>query len=235
MWGSHSDCYEEFCFLGYSDIYRIECQAKFQRNGALLATCFMNVSCLTYSSSLKMEAIRSSETSVEFKRATRRYIPEDRPLQHLYFLCFEWSSQGGWDGQGMVTPTVLKLTETLITELIQKLRTFYGTRGNSWCYRQKSLNLNPWVTFHNMLLCTLRNVGLTPNAETIGSPLAGCPWLLLFSHRCRSYLDTVSVLNMRKHRAVATRTHVRGSLISSSLSSSSPASIIGFLRLLSFL
>jgi hypothetical protein len=34
---------------------------------ALLATCFMLVSCLAYSLTLKMEATCSSETSVDFK------------------------------------------------------------------------------------------------------------------------------------------------------------------------
>jgi hypothetical protein len=43
----------------------------------LLASCFMLVS---YSSALKMEAVSSSETSVDFQRTTRRYIPEDRNL-----------------------------------------------------------------------------------------------------------------------------------------------------------
>jgi hypothetical protein len=33
------------------------------------------------SSAMKMEAKRSSETSVEFQPTTRRYIPEDRTLQ----------------------------------------------------------------------------------------------------------------------------------------------------------
>jgi hypothetical protein len=34
------------------------------------------ISCSAYSSALKMEAIFSSETSVEFQRTTRRYIPK---------------------------------------------------------------------------------------------------------------------------------------------------------------
>jgi organic hydroperoxide reductase OsmC/OhrA len=40
---------------------------------ALLAACFI----LAFSSSLKMEATRSSETSGDFQRTTRRYIPVD--------------------------------------------------------------------------------------------------------------------------------------------------------------
>jgi hypothetical protein len=41
-----------------------------------LATCFSLVSCLAYSSTLKMEAPCCSESSGYFQRTTRRYIPE---------------------------------------------------------------------------------------------------------------------------------------------------------------
>jgi hypothetical protein len=50
---------------------------------APLATRFTLLSCLAYSSTLQMEAVCSSETSVDFQRTTRRYIPEDRTL-HPY-------------------------------------------------------------------------------------------------------------------------------------------------------
>jgi hypothetical protein len=41
---------------------------------AELATCFMLVSCLAYSFTLKVYAEYSSETSVDFQRKTRSYI-----------------------------------------------------------------------------------------------------------------------------------------------------------------
>jgi hypothetical protein len=43
----------------------------------------MSVSCLAYSSTLKMEETCSSETLVDFKQTTRRYIAEDR-IFHRY-------------------------------------------------------------------------------------------------------------------------------------------------------
>jgi hypothetical protein len=46
-----------------------------------LATCFMPVSCLAYSSTLKMKAVRFSETSVNCQRISWLYIPKDRNLQ----------------------------------------------------------------------------------------------------------------------------------------------------------
>jgi hypothetical protein len=46
---------------------------------------FTLVSCSANSSTLKMEAIRSSETSVDFQQTTRRYIPEDSTLLDDWF------------------------------------------------------------------------------------------------------------------------------------------------------
>jgi hypothetical protein len=48
----------------------------------------MLVSFLAYSSTLKMEATRSSETLVDFQRSTWRYIPEDITLQFIYTSTF---------------------------------------------------------------------------------------------------------------------------------------------------
>jgi hypothetical protein len=49
-----------------------------------LTAYLMLVSCFAYTSTLKMEAIYSSETSVGFQCPTSCYIPEDRILQHLF-------------------------------------------------------------------------------------------------------------------------------------------------------
>jgi hypothetical protein len=48
-----------------------------------ISACYLLplVSCLAYSSTLKVDATSSSETSVNFQRTTRRYIPEERTLQ----------------------------------------------------------------------------------------------------------------------------------------------------------
>jgi hypothetical protein len=52
-----------------------------QRQKALLAACFMPVSCLAYSSTPKMEVTCSSETSVDLQQTTGHHIPADRTLQ----------------------------------------------------------------------------------------------------------------------------------------------------------
>jgi hypothetical protein len=47
----------------------------------------MLVSCLTSSSTVKMEATCSADTSVEFQWPTQRYIPVDRTLQQESAEC----------------------------------------------------------------------------------------------------------------------------------------------------
>jgi hypothetical protein len=47
----------------------------------VVAVCFTLVSCLAYSSTLKMETKCSSKTSLDFQQCTQLYIPEDRTLQ----------------------------------------------------------------------------------------------------------------------------------------------------------
>jgi hypothetical protein len=65
--------------LGYNAVYSAESQPAFAQ-----------VSCSAYSSTLKLEATCSSETSVDFQRTKRRYIQDDRTLQMkrwLWILC----------------------------------------------------------------------------------------------------------------------------------------------------
>jgi hypothetical protein len=71
IWGFHGGDHEEYCLLGC---------------GASAATCSRCSSFADFSS-LKMEAIRSSETSVH-TRSTWRHNPEDGILQHNIFFKF---------------------------------------------------------------------------------------------------------------------------------------------------
>jgi hypothetical protein len=54
----------------------------FRRKPALLATCFTLVPCLVYSSTPMIEATCSSETSDDFQRPAKRYIPEDTTVHN---------------------------------------------------------------------------------------------------------------------------------------------------------
>jgi hypothetical protein len=44
------------------------------------------ISCLAYSSTVKMEATCSSQTSADIQRTTPRYIPEDRTIEDELFV-----------------------------------------------------------------------------------------------------------------------------------------------------
>jgi hypothetical protein len=46
-----------------------------------LAACVVLISCLAYSSTLKMEAACYSETSINFYQASRCYVPEERTIR----------------------------------------------------------------------------------------------------------------------------------------------------------
>jgi hypothetical protein len=62
FWGSCSSGYEELYLLGYNSMYSTESQVSFRKNRRTsLGTYFTLVSCLAYSSALKMEANYSYE------------------------------------------------------------------------------------------------------------------------------------------------------------------------------
>jgi hypothetical protein len=65
----------------FGKVFRLQLQVR-RISSALLSTCFLLVSCLAYSSTLKMEATCSSEKWVGFQRTTRLYIPEGRTLSN---------------------------------------------------------------------------------------------------------------------------------------------------------
>jgi hypothetical protein len=94
--GSHTGGYEELFLLGYNAVPFVGNQLKFPREMSPPSSesknkpgkkrewskqSFTLVSCLAYSSTLKMGAECSSETSVDFQWIIRRYIPEYRTRQ----------------------------------------------------------------------------------------------------------------------------------------------------------
>jgi hypothetical protein len=67
-------------FIGKIFFARRERERERRESGgsSLLAICSMLVSCVIYSSTLKRDATCFSETSADFQRITRLYIPEDK-------------------------------------------------------------------------------------------------------------------------------------------------------------
>jgi hypothetical protein len=81
VWGSHTGdtlpCSPLKVNRRFEEIFRLHFQARRKR-----ISSFTLVSCSAYSSTLKMEATCSSETSVDFHRTTRSYIPEVRTFHN---------------------------------------------------------------------------------------------------------------------------------------------------------
>jgi hypothetical protein len=82
---------------------------------------FKFVSCSAYSSTLKMEAICSSETSVDFQRTTRRYIPGDSTLNSVYFLSYDCNMAG-------YISKKLELIKTIIQNRLEIKAKYFPTR-----------------------------------------------------------------------------------------------------------
>jgi hypothetical protein len=65
---------------------KLHCRRKYIKyniiRSRMLATCFLLVYCLVYSSTLNMQATYSFEISVHFQWKSRHYIPQDRTLHN---------------------------------------------------------------------------------------------------------------------------------------------------------
>jgi hypothetical protein len=121
------------------------------RANAPLASCFMLVSWVAFSSTLKMEAICSSETSVGFQQTTRRYIPRienfsysqlrDPEIEYkliycqwLYLYClFLWSHE---------TTTILTVIRSQYVYVLHHSPILRMIRGEYTCkLRKHAFNL----------------------------------------------------------------------------------------------
>jgi hypothetical protein len=76
-----------FIFLDITPSSPLKVNRRFGGTYCLHPQGFTLVSYSAYSSTLKMEATCSSETSVDFQLTTRRYIPEDRALNNKTLYC----------------------------------------------------------------------------------------------------------------------------------------------------
>jgi hypothetical protein len=69
----------------------------------MIAICFMLVSCLAYSSTVKMEESCSSETSFNFWWTSLHYNPESRTLQKISRMSRRGDDRGGGDDMMVTT------------------------------------------------------------------------------------------------------------------------------------
>jgi hypothetical protein len=76
----------------FEGTYRLHLQGRKisrarNQHESTFSPAFTLISCSAYSSTLKIEAICSSETSFDFQGTTQRYIPDDRSLVLILFSC----------------------------------------------------------------------------------------------------------------------------------------------------
>jgi hypothetical protein len=82
IWVSNSNNCEESYLLGYNAVLSSGSQPKSRRNMSLyFAPAFTLIFRVVYSSILKIEAIYSCKTWVDFQRVTWRHMPENGTLQ----------------------------------------------------------------------------------------------------------------------------------------------------------
>jgi hypothetical protein len=105
----------------------------------LLAVCFMLVSCLAYSSTLKREVICSSETPVDFQRTTWRYIPKVRTLlNHGLETSNPTSLENNPQGSGPSTGNLLPTTERIQNNLeIYNKEQYFSKYTKNCVYKNK--------------------------------------------------------------------------------------------------
>jgi hypothetical protein len=72
------------CMKRFETLCTLKELSTFRRNILLLSSEYSSKPYLAYYSSLKMNAVRTSETSVNFHQTTRRHITDDNTLHDYY-------------------------------------------------------------------------------------------------------------------------------------------------------
>jgi hypothetical protein len=138
-----------FCYVTLCNPLKVN-----RRSRALLATCFMLVSCLSYSSTLKMEATCSSETSVEFKLTTRRYIPEARTLQTIRCPSAElritpWQHMGIGDMVSCIASLGSHAPSLEKAACSHCIRGWVGSRADLDSVKKRKVSFSCWESNHD--------------------------------------------------------------------------------------
>jgi hypothetical protein len=151
--------------------YRLHLQGR-RISRAWLAICF-HVSCSAYSSTLKIESICSSESTVDIQRTTQHYIPEDRTLhshhcgknfrfsrQHVFALeIFHWSLPR-WHSRFMgerfldtyaVTWSQIQLASAVMTPAQGAVLPVAAERTVTWWVNIANLGFNNFIKMLNFL------------------------------------------------------------------------------------
>jgi hypothetical protein len=116
-------------FLDMTPCTPLEVNKSFGIIWTLPAAYFHYASCSAYSSNLKMEETCSSETSVDFQRPTRRYIPEDKTLH--YHRCQNFKSCVNSKCINIIYKYIATFDDTVVTNLRILFRHLPGGKNKS--------------------------------------------------------------------------------------------------------
>jgi hypothetical protein len=110
-----------------SSIFRVEERTKDEISMKEAASFFHAGFLLTYASTLKIEAMCSSETPVEFQWTTQRYIPENRDLHNhrcenlkSFTLTSSFCNQPG-AGSGMKKAFNIKIEDLIMYSVFRRI------------------------------------------------------------------------------------------------------------------
>jgi hypothetical protein len=106
---------------------------KMETNYLCLPPTFMLVSCSAYSLTLKMEAICSAASSVDFQRTTQSYIPEDSKCGNYKFV---YKNEKTNLFVYLRTERMRSMERFSLTELNGG-----GRKNRIWCNSQRSMRL----------------------------------------------------------------------------------------------
>jgi hypothetical protein len=178
-----------------------------RRLGGALPHAFTLVSCSAYST-LKMETICSSETSVDFQRTTRRYITEDsilflttavrisNPARLVIVACptFLW--------------TVHRIDQCRISIVCSVFRRFISVVPRHFCSTSSSSCLTDWLTINYKASLELTHYRPRSAPASSLTRLSGggfeCYRRMLGPYSCKvnNVLDVGYTLEVNRHAAV---------------------------------
>jgi hypothetical protein len=114
----------------------------------LITACLLIVSCLAYSSTPKMEAQRSSETSVRVYRATRRHISEDNICNSHRCENLESTIQIlPLNPSDLLCPSLYYIQSLEFNYIRRKYLTLYGWNTSVCTFHDKKYYARDWAMF----------------------------------------------------------------------------------------
>jgi len=127
-------------------------------------------------------------------RAARQFYNPQTWIWSQKWIKLRWSTKETKTNQTPPRSRIL-LEKLTVTQLVKEFSAFYGTRKSITSFR-KACNRGPVQHFVKRWFSQWR-VSLSPNSQTRGSSLVGCPRLLI--HYIRCYLSNVEAVSSARN------------------------------------